>query len=368
MSYQQHFFMSTPHRPPEHKPGAFVDVGGTGDCGFRAIAAGLMEWYSMPVLTKGRDELLAPFWDRFDVLFPAHAHQTSVLTPTQRVQQLKKSVPYHQLLIEMAYTLRQIAVDALCANPDQYPGAFVGENEGTSPAMMRKMTTWIDESSLAALSNALHLPITVNVVEGAKSLPHRLQYNVDPGCPSLLIQLEKGHYVPYLREQVLPARPSLTPTIAPAKDDLAFDRSLPDILVMIAQDQKRMHDKFESIREALETQLLLGSKQGGLNKEDLLAIYVKGQQTSDYLQGRPRYAGMESGTQHFFEAIHGHAKKSSTTFITSHDDYVVHELVHAIARAVSIGHMSPDVIYKDNQEADATFTSPAGASNRRLQI
>ncbi|HBI21560.1 MAG TPA: hypothetical protein DDY37_03075, partial [Legionella sp.] len=270
MSFQQHFFIRTPgasvYRSPEHKPGAFVDVGGTGDCGFRAIAAGLMEWYSMPVLTKGRNALLESFWVRFDVLFPAHAHQTAVLTPMQRLQQLKKRVPYHQLVVEIAYTLRQIAVDELCAYPDQYPGAFVGENEGTSPTMMRKMTTWIDESSLAALSNALHLPITVNVVEGAKSLPHRLQYNVDPGCPSVLIQLEKGHYVPYLRDPILPARPSLVPTIAPAKDDLAFDRNLPEILVMIAEDQKRMKDKFESIRETLETQLLLGPRQGGLSK------------------------------------------------------------------------------------------------------
>ena len=340
MSFKQNFFIRTlgaSDKPStDQKSGAFVDVGGTGDCGFRAIAAGLIELYSTPALTKGRDALLQLLLTRFDVLFPTHAHQTSVLTPTQRLQQLKKRVPYHQLIVEMAYTLRQIAVDELCTNPDEYPGAFLGEDEGTSPAMMRKMTTWIDESSLSALSNALHLPITVQVVDGSKSLPYQFQYNVDSSCPSVLIKLEKGHYVPYLRGPSPQTRPTPVQSIMPSKDDLAFDRKLPDILAMIAEDQKRMKDKFESIREKLEAQVLLGSKQGGLNKDDLLSIYVNGKQTSDYLQGRARLAGIESGNPR------GHS---------CHDEYVVNELVHAIARAISIGHMSPDVIYKDNQPA-----------------
>lgn len=358
MSIKQNFFIHTTGASDKpsmaQKSGAFIDVGGTGDCGFRAIAAGLIDLYSRPALTAGRDALLQTLFTRFDVLFPTHAHQTSVLTPMQRLQQLQKRKPYHQLIVEMGHTLRQIAVDELCANPEHYPGAFVGEHEGTTPAMMRKTSTWVDESSLAALSNTLHLPITVNVVDGAKSLPHQFHYRVDSNSPSILIQLEKGHYVPFLRGPIPPTRPNWVQCITPAKDDLAFDRDLPDILARIADDQKRMKDKFESIRHQLETQVLLGSKQGGLNQQDLLDIYVNGMQTSDYLGLRACFSGLESGRTDWLDAI-------KRRVVGCHDEYLVKELVHAIARAISIGHMSPDVIYKDNQGAvGARLCAPSG--------
>ena len=351
MSFKQKFFsgrMIPPSKNPHH--GAFVDVGGTGDCGFRAIAAGLLELYSTPTLIKGRDALLKPLLNRHDALFPKHANETQILTAIQRLQQLKKRVSYPQLVIEIAFTLRQIAVDELCANPERYPGAFVGEHEGTSPVLMRKMETWIDESSIAALSNALHLPITIQVVDGSKSLAQELQYNVDQSSHSIRIKLEKGHYVPYLRENALQKGPALPPAIISLKDEQAFDRSLPDILMMIKKDHLLIQEKFESIREALEAQLRLSSEQGGLNKNDLLNIYIEGMRTSDYLQGRVRYAGIESGNQHFFNAIKEHKNTTEYPKTTSqHDDYLVHELVHAISRALAIGHISPDAIYKDNR-------------------
>ncbi len=355
MTRKQHFF-SNMTQPPlsETKHGAFIDVGGAGDCGFRAIAAGLIELYSTHSLIQGRDALLQSLLTRYVSLFPTHTHQSTIVTPTQRLQQLKKRVPWHQLIGEIAFTLRQIAVDELCAHPERYPGAFVGEHEGTSPSVMRKMETWIDESSLAALSNALHLPVTVQVVDGSKSLAHQFQYNTDENHRGVLIRLEKSHYTPYLRENASQGSPNQTPSIVAATDEQAFNRSLPEILMIIAQDQQRMKEKFESIFETLEAQMRLSSEQGGLNKQDLLDIYVKGMRTSDYLQGRVHYAGMESGTQHFFDAIKKHEPTSRYSNTSSqHDAYVVHELIHAIARAISIGHISPDAIYKDNRNHSA---------------
>ncbi len=105
----------------------------------------------------------------------------------------------------------------------------------------------------------------------------------------------------------------------------------------IDHDECLVKNNFESIRHALEAQVQLGVEKGGLGKEDLLDIYIKGINTGK----KEYYPGTELGTQPFFEAILG--KENNTLFCGSHDEYVTTKLVHAIARAISIGNMSSDV-------------------------
>lgn len=101
---------------------------------------------------------------------------------------------------------------------------------------------------------------------------------------------------------------------------------------------------FETICQELETR--------GWGKDALLDIYIKGIHTGE----KAFYPGTELGTQSFFEDILG--KENSTRSIGNHDDYVIAELICAIARAISIGNMSTTSI----------TSSPVPSSTHRWQI
>ena len=98
-------------------------------------------------------------------------------------------------------------------------------------------------------------------------------------------------------------------------------------------DESILKNNFESVCRELDTLVQLGAENGGLSKKDLLGIYVKGISTNAPVH----YAGTELGTQYFFEAILGKNNHSRT--LSNHNEYVMTELIYAIARAVSIGNM-----------------------------
>ena len=142
----------------------FVDVGGNGDCGFRAIAAGLLDYFLMHPRMNG--ELLNKVLSSHFSYFPTHrTTMPGLVKASERMERLIKQVRMTELLPAMAYTLRQLAVTELCENPALYRGAFIDRHETTTPEEMRKPTTWIDESSIAALARALAMPIEVQIVE-----------------------------------------------------------------------------------------------------------------------------------------------------------------------------------------------------------
>lgn len=335
-----HYFFSSSESPKslhtfEKKAGLANGDSNNNDV-FHALATGIIELFCRHPLLKLWEGLLDKLVTRFEALFSGRSHENLPNTSASRMQQIMKRVPMQQFISELAFTLRQIAVDELCINPEIYPSAFIGVSKDTSPEIMRRTDTSLDASSIAALSNSLGLPITVNVVERGKILPKQLYYNVDKLStrPCVLIKLESRHFTPMQPPKTMPAH----------KDDLAFNRSMPEILGIIADDQLRIKHKYDSVRQHLEAFVLLDPEEGVLNKADLIAIYVKWINSTEYLSGQKCYAGTEYGYQHFFEAINDDDK-----MLPNHNGYITQELINAIARAITIGHMHPDVIYKDNQ-------------------
>ena len=330
---------------------ALVDVGGQGDCGFRAVAAGIVDNFLINPRLKG--DLLGNLLPRHYNYFPQHRHNVSgLITPAERMEQLITQVRMPELIQTLAYTLRQIAVDELCAKPAHYRGAFANQHEQTAPEIMRKPSTWIDETAIAALSNALDLPIEVNMVSHGKELPVRLQYNISSKNQGVVMQLQDVHYMPRVThsERFTTVKSQQASRIKAAEDVASTDPSLTEILTKIAEENKHLVHEFENTRNRLSAMVAAGE----LNKQDLLAIYIKGMATSDYLPGRVKYIGIEHGNQDFFAAImkaqQGVAAVELST--ASYDEQVINELVHGIARAVSIGHMNAADVFAeiDNKE------------------
>ena len=322
---------------------AFVDVGGYGDCGFRSVAAGIIDGFLHH--PRAYADLLSKVLAHHVGYFPAHRTTLPGLTtPTDRMQQLIKTIRMSELVPAMAYTLRQMAVTEMLASPSRYRGAFVQRHEGTTPDEMRKAGTWIDESSIAALAHVLDLPIEVHVVGRGKTLPMRLRYN-DLGAAQapVVMRLQDGHYTPRVHNKDrFEARISQrTHAVLPAEIKAPADRPLSEIYAEIAAEDKRLVDAFESAYDRLAVMVAAGE----LSKDDLLAMYIKGMATSDYLSGRVAHVCAEHGSQQFFDEIIQAQRGEQSSVLSAPGDDTVNELVHALARAMTIGQMSEENVF-----------------------
>lgn len=354
---------------------AFVDVGGRGDCGFRAIAAALIDKLltknNYPIHSRPRavEDLFKMLLARHFKLFPMK-HASGLKTVTERVRDLVDSparmvdspAKMAEFIDKLAYTLRQIAVDEMVAHPEDYRGAFVDNAEGTTPAEMRQQSTWIDETAIAALANALHVPITVKIVEPNKEIP-AMKYHgkeASQGVGEVVIQLQAQHYIPRVsqpeRFQLVANQP--VPSLEPNHEQSKPDPEMPAILARIEAEDKRLLAEFDYYKSLLTNMV----QYGNLNREQLISMYVKGMGSSDYLRGRIRQVGLEYGNEHFFAEIIAKSQ-SKPAIITlgqgSHETLVIQELVHAIARAVSIGQLDAKLVLNmiENDNPDNTRSS-----------
>lgn len=333
----QGFFNHSDSLLEKNKP-AIIDVGGNGDCGFRSVAAGLIDQFLEN--PQGNEAWVTTFLANHHHYFPEHRSNLPGLTSIERMQQLIKDIRMTDLLVAMAYTFRQMAVTEMVNHPESYRGAFVARNEGTTPANMRKQGTWIDESSIAALAKTLQIMIKVQVVERTKTLPLVLKYNhTELEGPQVTMQLQHGHYKPVV---AVPSRFTSSARIVRepqlAKDRLPQDPDFSEILKKIAAEDKRLTESFENTHRRIMSAVMAGE----LTQKDLLACYIKAMPTSDYLQGRIAHVGLEQGNQHFFDAIQNMTAGKTPT---ENSDHIVNELTHAISRAIAIGHMDANRVF-----------------------
>jgi hypothetical protein len=259
-------------------------------------------------------------------------------------------------IAKVAYTLRQIAVEEIAAHPEGYPTVdfthatrVADEDKQTALEAMSLPTTWIDETAIAAIANALEVPVTVRVTEANKELFASRQYG--PSATDSVkqasvveIRLQAKHYKPMLM------RPDLFADVDAKNQQVCvppadFTPNLPNADTFIAQTLAAD----AALVKAFTTQYALLDKKvqaAELNKTQLLAIYIHGVNkagTSGYLAGRIRHIGLEYGNQDFFErALQDGKSGESPSRSNACDDFdvvIVDELKHAIARAIAIGDL-----------------------------
>lgn len=337
-----------------------VDVGGNGDCGFRAISAGIID----NILTHANinQNLITSILDKYSNYYPKEVYISNRLATPFEIIKLIIESNTAKAVIKIAYVLRQIAVDELIKNPTKYPGVFVTNHEGTSPTKMREYGTWVDESIISALANALNIPIKVKVVEAGKEIPVNLFYqekNVNLVTnPAVVVVLDGEHYKPRLikDEKFNTVRQFSSNDILSELVNHEVDLDLECILAEIDQDNIRLIESFETTRDRLLTML----EDGEASKDKLLLVYINGMQHSDYLDGRVKYIGLEYGNEAFFSALDNARHKINTPH-TSYDEQITTELVHALARAVSIGQMNEQDIYDVLENSTSSIGKMVGS-------
>lgn len=333
------FFSPLSVLPRQSTPPTFVDVGGHGDCGFRAVAAGIIDNYlTNPSMDPG---LFHGILARLLTFYSGDALKVS---EHDTIKVVLRQVPLADLISMMAYTLRQLAVDEMEQKPALYRGAFVAQDEGTSPSNMRQAHVYIDESAIAALSNALSLRIRVQVGEGLFSSLDYQSTRVKPDSLPVTIQLKNSHYRPLVQSvATFRAVSSSVKVIRKAPmNEKAHHLTMDAILANIEKEDQRMLRSFEDHKTILNDLFA----EGKLRKADLLAIYIEAIPHSDYLEGYAGAVRLETGTDAFFHAIQSAQTQDLQPIepLASSDDYIAAQLVHAIARAISIGHLSSDAI------------------------
>ncbi|MCP0914763.1 hypothetical protein NKV53_10550 [Legionella sp. 27cVA30] len=327
----------------------YVNVGGNGDCGLRAVMACVLDNF----LSNKRFKMNAfnEFLSQHFIYFPQHKPSLAgLVTGSERLQQVIKQVGMPELLPAMAYTLRQMMVKEIMANPEKYRGAFVRIPDGayvdadTSPVKMRQPSTYVDETGIAAIAQVLDIPVKVNVVADGKELPMKLRYNETSVNPEAIIQLDSQHkhYMPMVMEKQRFASVLHSARVIKPVEQEAEDLPMPEIMARIEAEDKRLLEEYDSMVHRL--QAMVAAKE--LTKQDLLQIYVKSMPSSDYLRGRIQHVGTEHGHAHFFDAItQAHATNAAKPIVLpeSNEQQIVNELIHALARAYTINHISKNV-------------------------
>ncbi|ASQ44698.1 OTU domain-containing protein [Legionella clemsonensis] len=329
------------------KTSHFVDVGGNGDCGVRAIAAGIIS----KVLFEQRStpELAALLSKHFEY-FPEQKPRLPLATPAEQLECMTEKGKMATAIQSLAYTIRQLAVDEMVANPAHYRGAFVGnEAMPTSPEAMRLPTTWIDESVIAAAAKATGFPINVRVVSEGKELPMRLHYSAkkETSVTPLVIQLQNKHYIPSVHHPApFQAVKSGHMHRVEPRQIAKNDPNLEEVLAKIEREDKRLLKEFEDTKRRLTAAV----EVDGAPKELLLNIYIEGLKKSDYLQG---YVGIEHGSEDFFKAIkdvNGELEVVRSE-LDNPDQHFTKQLIHAIARAVTINHLDASEVFEKIESA-----------------
>lgn len=343
---------------------SFVDVGGTGDCGFRGAAAAMLS-HCGDEPARDNQALAKYILELHAAYFLQQPIPDRLMTPVEHLAKLTEA-PHNRakFVLELSHALRQETVNELCRFPHKYPGAFVSENENTDPTSMRKRDTWIDESAIFALSNVTKIPVTVQVVEPGKELHKSFKYNEDwkeaIGSP-ITLQLQNKHYLPLVSnpEQFALLNPNKAilgvhhvQAAEPINQPSPKDPELSEILAKIEQADRALIKEYEDTLRRLELMV----KNGELTQEDLLNIYIEGMKKSDYLEGRVDQVAAEHGNQDFFRKAIDRARKGVEPVSMpegNFDDQITKELVHAIARGISIGHLSHSVY--ENVEKTPSF-------------
>lgn len=317
-----------------------LNVGGEGDCGFRSVAAGIIENFLVHQHfdTNLLNKILEAYFRNYTDHQPSKA-----MTSRAIMLKLLEDVPRPELVKTLAYSLRQLAVDELNCNPLSYPGAFMAFHRKMSFREMRQAGTWLDESAIVALAHRLHMPIEVRcTVPGKPLTAPPLLYAQDPfslTIPKVVIQLEFGYYQSMLLDP-FPFKSNLYSTPAemvPVEYSGAFDKDLQEVMLMLEAEEKRMVVEFEILYRQLE---------GNLTTKELLSVFIRGMTVSDYWQGRLNCVNEKRCDQYFSMAIAaGRGVQISHPSSSSYDEEMKKELCHAIVRAISIGHMNVEDVF-----------------------
>ncbi len=329
---------------------ALMDMGGNGDC-FRALAAGIVDNFLSA--NRIKNDFYNQLMVRHLAYFPQHRPTAvGLMTPSERMSQIIKRVNTAELINALAYTLRQIAVDEVIANPAEYRAMFTGQAQMT-PDVMRNPANLLDKVALAAVSKALSMSIDVRVSTQGKELALRVKYNPTATNSKVTLQWHDDYCIPFIANQTafttVKSKPIRVVEPASAQDS---QQDYSELHSVIDQDDARILAEFQNVKHRLEVMVSAGE----INEDDLINIYITS--LHHKAEAGKYHVGTEHGTSALFAVIE-RAKNGVNTgamLVEAHQQDTAEGLVKAIARNVSFGLMSSAEVFEqiDNKESHSS--------------
>lgn len=261
MNHRSQFFNRMP-TPQEHNA-QYIQIGGEQ---FHAVAVALIDHLkhsAMPV--NGLKKILDGFFSYFPQYKPTQAY----LTPAQRMDMLLHNPRKSELVECMAYTLRQLAINELLAQPLNYIDVFADCVADTPVQFLRDSTTRLAPQALNALAKALDITICLSFIERNKPLRYRERFNED-GQTSLTLQVLADSYYPQVRNKADFAYVGQL-AINPPKPIMAQDEGTIAPQVQAINEYKK---ELSYAYEHMHNSLMSMNAAGELPKDKLINLYI----------------------------------------------------------------------------------------------
>lgn len=260
---------------------------------------------------------------------------SSLLTPHERMMAVVQNHDKDPNTIDnFASTLRTIALSELRDNLPRYHASLVGTFSSDLV---------LGESTMSCLAHALGLSIKLRKGKPGQ-LSSVVQYAPQPLVSSArLPTITMYEYEGQLK--VFATRPwdfkatSLPSTVLPKED---VDQ--PSFVFLLRTQDQRLLSEYDKTAETIEKMV----KDGFLNTNDLLAIYIEG-----IGRDKSSIVGLDTGTQAFFEGVR---KRAQTLEAVKDQTLIDTQLISGIARLVCTGCMALSDIYVQVDKQVPSFT------------
>lgn len=324
-----------------------LDLGGQGDCGFRAMAAALVDLAQVEGRQPLQQMLLKLFRTYHEQLHLKLKEGKLNLQP-EHVQNLNWHNLTHwhvdKAIAVLAYALRQLSCQCILQDPKRYPGAFVRDlGLQTDPFTMSKPYTWVQSTYFVAildwLNTNLERPVSLRIEK--KDAPGDLPVIIGLGSSDSKVDsttaadmclelVGNAHYLVKLPKVHLPMSCvdyEVQETTKPA-DDAFIETMLATFDVAVKETQVA----YEAAREHLE---MLLCDDAGKSRAMLLDTYIQSiNPEQDYLRGRQEYFPAELKAH-----LNAVCNKQALRDPRMLSDHGISELVHALAMAHAIGEV-----------------------------
>jgi len=325
--------------------------------GFLSLAAGVLDW----ILTypSRKHDVCIDIINQHLAFFPNYEQMGRNLDAVKRLQVMMTKPSF---LVDLAYTFWRMADNERKRAPAYYP-LDMNTLQLMSVTPLNE-TPPLNNILVAALAHRLNIPVTVHQIEFNKKIPLALHYGskMQVGLTAanrIELELKSELYHPKLNqaeifEPLVRDRVAMQTPITDALDVPSAGLVAEEVLAADKALLESFNDNLTALNDWVTRQ--------SISRSQLVDLYIKGlNQPEKADPARP--CGLEYGSQAFFEralenvqCFNGEKFTLSLGSDMDSDDKVVTQLLHGIARTVTIGDLNQDDIYVQEHSSALTMS------------
>jgi len=251
------------------------------DSSMLAIAACFIDLIEHKQLSQpARNDILNTILTTYYSLFNNVPIKNGLETAFERIRHLisfnKNSM--NQLVANLAYTFRQLAIHEISQNPENYRGLLKDPKKLMDLSQLTVPGTSLGETGIVALAKVLSMPITVREIEKDKDLSRRVKHNehkvnmLNPGIV-LYLDTKTGIYSAAVVKGKL-----FTQYVEQSISQDAIDKAESNFTPKQLEVKSKLHQQDAKMKKDYNTivqRIRNALDNGAITQDALLELYVK---------------------------------------------------------------------------------------------